>query len=379
MGESCSAACLDAELTPTVKELQQRVVAKFMDAGNVMVDSHMGRVRCKSTHHVLGRAIEAINNTFDQQRARLCRSPERPDLTISKEEALGWLLAEMFNCELLVPEARGLGKRVGKQISVTVKNEKAEITTKAKTARSEARKAAKKDEDLEALLDTTIRQIDAVADTQRTAVDARVYELNLPTAKIVTAKAKPAPKPEPERETDDEPERDAEFDDEVDLLARRRTVLEQANENGRASSKALVEFQREFDKLEAAMERERKPKLKKVTRRPVAEDEVGATQAFEYFADSSDALRSYQEALLTYEQRQSSLALQRAHLARLQDAVTRACRDFDVAMEEYELQMARVEAVAARRREERERLEAEVETARRKFTRATLMADTSVE
>jgi hypothetical protein len=58
LGESCSAACLDAELTPTVKELQQRVVAKFMDAGNVMVDSHMGRVRCKSTHHVLGRAIE---------------------------------------------------------------------------------------------------------------------------------------------------------------------------------------------------------------------------------------------------------------------------------------------------------------------------------
>ena len=114
-GESPTTACPDAELTPAVKEIQQRVMAKFTDAGKVMVDSRMGRVRCKSTHLVLGRAIEAINNVFDQQRGRLCQSPERPDLTISKEEGLGWLLAEMFFCELLVAEARGLGKRVGKQ------------------------------------------------------------------------------------------------------------------------------------------------------------------------------------------------------------------------------------------------------------------------
>ena len=44
-------------------------------------------------------------------------------------------------------------------------------------------------------------------------------------------------------------------------------------------------------------------------------------------------------------------------------------------MREYELQMARVEAVVARRQEERERADAEVETACRKLTRATLEAD----
>ena len=334
--QSTRTAYPDAELPPTVAEWQKRVVAMVTDASNVLCDSGVPPVTCDSTHEALGGAIQAVNNVFDQRRNELCCSPERSDLTISKEEGLGWVIADAFNCELLVAEARGLGKRVGKQLSVTVKKEKEAVASAAKTARSEARKAAKKDTDLAVMLDAEIRRIDTDADVQRATIDAHVYDLKLPKGKIVTSKVKPAPPPreEPLEQDEDDPE----FQHEVDLLARRRTVLEQANENGRASSKALVEFRREFDKLEAAMERERKPKLKKVTRHPVAEDEVGVKQAFQYFADSGDALRSYQEALLTYEQRQSSLELQRAHLARLQDAVTRACRDFDVAMEEYELQ-----------------------------------------
>jgi hypothetical protein len=102
-------------------------------------------VTCDSTHEALGGAIQAVNNVFDQRRNELCCSPERSDLTISKEEGLGsWVIADAFNCELLVAEARGLGKCVGKQLSVTVKKEKEAVASAAKTARSEARKAAKR-------------------------------------------------------------------------------------------------------------------------------------------------------------------------------------------------------------------------------------------
>ena len=83
---------------------------------------------------------------------------------MSKEEGLGWLLAEMFARKLLIEEARGLGKRDGKQTSVTLKAEQEKIASVAKTARSKAGKAAKRDSELAAIVDAEIARIDAEAE-----------------------------------------------------------------------------------------------------------------------------------------------------------------------------------------------------------------------
>eukprot|EP00966_Prymnesium_polylepis_P035518 824789-Prymnesium_polylepis.1 len=103
--KSSPMASPDAVRPPAVAEMQTRAVAKFCHSSKAMCDSDMGKVAYESSHVALAHAIQAINNIFDQRRVELCCSPERPDLTITKEEALGWLLADMFECELLVAEA----------------------------------------------------------------------------------------------------------------------------------------------------------------------------------------------------------------------------------------------------------------------------------
>ena len=76
-------------------------------------------------------------------------------------------------------------------MTVTVKNEKSDLSKKAKTARSEARKAAKKDPKLDDGLETEINAIDERAEEQRAKIDSKIYELKLPQGKLV--KVKPLP------------------------------------------------------------------------------------------------------------------------------------------------------------------------------------------
>ena len=113
-GNSSSETPKKLQVSPSVAEMQKRAVAKFTNDSNVMVDSCMGPVDCDSVNNIWD-AIQAINNTWDVHEANICQSPERPDLNISKEEGIGWILAEMlFDRELLIEEARSLGKRAGK-------------------------------------------------------------------------------------------------------------------------------------------------------------------------------------------------------------------------------------------------------------------------
>eukprot|EP00966_Prymnesium_polylepis_P205512 4762490-Prymnesium_polylepis.1 len=165
---------------------------------------------------------------------------------------------------------------------------------------------------------------------------------------------------------------------EVEALASRREALALANENGKATAAALNEFTPTVEKLRADVRREREPRLPKKKHQPVLDEDTlpqHAKACFEKFADEADTLLKYEQQRADYDRRQLELQLREAQLARLQDAALSARSDFDVAMTEYELQMARVEAVVARRQKERERLEAEVETARRKLTRTMLEAD----
>ena len=57
-------------------------------------------------------AKQAVQTLFEKQRKQQCRSPERPDLPLSQEEASGFLCAAALGVELLPTEARALGKRV---------------------------------------------------------------------------------------------------------------------------------------------------------------------------------------------------------------------------------------------------------------------------
>ena len=97
----------------SVAEYQERAAKKFTDKGGVMVESGMPPVHGEASNEALSRLNQAVNNLFEYARDSICVSPERPDLKMSKEEAVGWLLADLYGgCELLKSEARGLGKRV---------------------------------------------------------------------------------------------------------------------------------------------------------------------------------------------------------------------------------------------------------------------------
>jgi hypothetical protein len=130
------------------------------------------------------------------------RSPERPDLRLSQEEALGYLLGAVVGIELLPQEARGFGSKVEFQAAQEKKAfDKAKEAVKAK--KRSARDAAKKSTDAAAALDATLEAIDSAAQEERAARRAQVPpKLVLPDrrAKIVEAresKLKLEPKPEP--------------------------------------------------------------------------------------------------------------------------------------------------------------------------------------
>ena len=74
---------------------------------------------------------------------KICRSPERPDLRMSQEEAQGWLISALFARELLPPEARGIGKRVDYYASAEEKAEKRGQDSRRRLLRLELAKGAK--------------------------------------------------------------------------------------------------------------------------------------------------------------------------------------------------------------------------------------------
>ena len=77
---------------------------------------------------VVKRAVKAA---YDSHGGDICRSPERPDLRLSKEEGQGYLIGSLVVGELLAKEARTVGKRVDYVVSAEEK------------ARQEAAKGAK--------------------------------------------------------------------------------------------------------------------------------------------------------------------------------------------------------------------------------------------
>ena len=57
---------------------------------------------------------QTIHSLYESKAYRdaICRSPERPDLKLSQEEAQGFLAGAVFGIELLASEARATGRNV---------------------------------------------------------------------------------------------------------------------------------------------------------------------------------------------------------------------------------------------------------------------------
>ena len=103
---------------------------------------------------------------FSDHADNVCRSPERPDLRLSKEEAQGHLAGNLVIGELLPVEARAVGKRVDNHIMA-----EAEASKKASKRAKEKRRTAR------AKADEAARREAALA-----KVEADIWPLSVPTA-----------------------------------------------------------------------------------------------------------------------------------------------------------------------------------------------------
>ena len=153
--------------------------ASIDNGGDVVIDDPT-----VDTCHVVKAAVKA---TFDNHIGDISRSPERPDLRLSKEEAQGYLVGSLVIGELLAKEARDVGKRVDYVVS---KEEKAkqEAAKKSKEKRRTAR-ATEGDEARAAALA-------AVEEGEAALLAARLREsvaatLKLPARNTVIVESKP--------------------------------------------------------------------------------------------------------------------------------------------------------------------------------------------
>jgi len=142
---------------------------------------------------------QAIHSVYEskQHRGSICRSPERPDLRLSQEEANGYLAGAVFGVELLASEARAVGKNVDN--CVAAERKAAASKEPFKTQRRRAREAAAKDLSLTEALEATLADIQAAEDAAKTARLGRLYPIELPAAQTVIVEPRPPTEAEAEQ------------------------------------------------------------------------------------------------------------------------------------------------------------------------------------
>ena len=139
----------------------------------------------------------AVNVVFNQHGNCICRSGERPDLPLSREEAYGHVAVDLFlgTVELLTEEPRQIGKRVDNHATREHRSHE-NVKGNAKDKRKNARAAARKDTAKAAVLEQTIEQIDAWVENKRTERLAKLVDLELPDPKsVVVERAAPCVAP----------------------------------------------------------------------------------------------------------------------------------------------------------------------------------------
>ena len=177
----------------SLDQLQQWAIRMFCGGREQLVAS--GGARAVSTVSLelimaIKATVIAIFKDFVEQ---ICSSPERPDLRLTQEEALGHLVGSLVVGEMLATEARGIGKRLdfhaGKEAKAQAQ-EKESVRQKLKGLR--------KKKGLEpAQLTTMSEAIDVAAEEARALRLAKVIDLGLPAANSQIVERRAAPKLDP--------------------------------------------------------------------------------------------------------------------------------------------------------------------------------------
>ena len=200
---------------PTVDMLKDWAAASFADVGGVRVELPTLGTAFQSTNGLLINAQDAVRQLFKQKGTPICSSPERPDLKLSQEEALGWLLAHARGRRLLDHEARAIGKVAGKQAGVA-KQQCDAVGATAKTRRSKARKRGATPEEIAA--------IDEAAATEKAGICLKPFAIyHMPDANTTVVKRRPPRRPSPRSSA-----REPEPDPEQDMCPRAHAMLEMA-------------------------------------------------------------------------------------------------------------------------------------------------------
>lgn len=162
---------------PNVDLMKDWAAKAFVNPSGTRVELPALSSAYQSTQGLLINCKEAIRQLFEQHRKELCSSPERPDLKLSQEEGLGWLLAYALGRQLLDHEARPIGKLAG-TVASGAKKECDGVRDAAKSKRGKARKRSATAEEMAA--------IDKAAEVQRAAIFLKVHELcHMPAANTV--------------------------------------------------------------------------------------------------------------------------------------------------------------------------------------------------
>jgi hypothetical protein len=140
------------------------------------------------------RVKATINKVYEKPHSgSICRSPERPDLQMSQEEAYGRVVVDLIvgPTDLVPKELREIGKRVDNH-ATREKRSHDNAKENAKDKRKNARTAARKDEVKAAVLDETLAAIETSLEGKRTERLAKVVDIGLPDPKTVVVDG-PAP------------------------------------------------------------------------------------------------------------------------------------------------------------------------------------------
>jgi hypothetical protein len=194
-------ACQGQPVTVTDEELERRLLRVVIgDMGEPGISGEPVR-GLLARNSLLERIIDLVHTFFDHRKKEV--RWVSPTAQLDRYEAIAYIIADLLDLELLLEEARPIGKRVqehirGKPRGVLARADA--LKGPAKDARSNARAKAKKDAELAATLERTIADIDAKRDDAIAALKNEVYEgIGLPPANSVIVKTRPAPiDPEPE-------------------------------------------------------------------------------------------------------------------------------------------------------------------------------------
>ena len=163
------------------EQLQQRAQKMFCGGRQQLVAPGGPTLVSETSLELLTIVKAVITALFKAHEKQICSSPERPDLRLAQEEALGHLVGSLVVGELLAAEARPIGKRLDFHAAKEAKAQAAE-----KESVRQKKKGLRKKKGLEpAELASLCQTIDRDMTTAQAARLSAVIDLGLPDRRTV--------------------------------------------------------------------------------------------------------------------------------------------------------------------------------------------------